>query len=63
MDKLITIKISRCTLILKEAELLRLLAKDTELWLQAIKRGKGQIRAASTRERVAKKIQEEKRKG
>ena len=44
MAKYLTIKITKCTLVMTEQELLDLLARDPDLYRQVIKRGKGQLR-------------------
>lgn len=59
MNKTLVIKMTRCVLIFEEREFLKLLAKDTELWTRAIKRGKAHTRATSTRERAEHKIAKE----
>jgi len=55
VERILTIRVTKCTLVITEQELITLLAKDQELFQRAIKRGKAQIRAASTIERVAAK--------
>jgi len=48
-EKLIAIKMTKATLFLTEPELSRLLAKDPELWREAIRRGKHIRRARAAR--------------
>jgi hypothetical protein len=48
-EKLIAIKMTKATLFLTEPELVRILAKEPELWAAAIKRGKFIRRAAKVR--------------
>ncbi len=44
MAEYLVIKVTRCTLVLTEQEFIDLLARDPELYRQAVKRGKGQLR-------------------
>lgn len=54
MGEFLEIKISRCRLFLTETEIISLLARDPELWRQALKRGKGIIRTRGTERREVK---------
>lgn len=45
---------TKCVLVITEAELQKLLARDPALWSEAIKRGKGMRRARAARERAEK---------
>lgn len=49
-EKLIAIKMTKATLFLTEPELVQLLTKDPELWLEGIRRGKYVKRARAVRE-------------
>lgn len=42
---MIEVKLSRCLVVLTEAELLSLLAHDRDLWARALERGKAVLRA------------------
>lgn len=59
MARMIEIKATKCIYYLTEKELTGLLAKDPELWRTALKRGKAFTRAAQTRQRIGKKVEEE----
>jgi len=47
----IEIKLPKCRLFLTEREMLRLLNQDPDLWMLALKRGKGITRARQARAR------------
>jgi len=50
----IEIKMTKCVLVITEAELQKLLSRDPALWAEAIKRGKGTRRVRAARERAEK---------
>lgn len=59
MAKSLHIRLSRCLLILYEDELLRLLSLDKDLWTMAVRRRKGQMRAAASNARLRKQQKED----
>lgn len=59
MARMLEIKLQRCVLYLTESELQSLLARDPELWREALKRGKAFTRARQTQQLVASKIEKE----
>lgn len=50
----ICVKLPRCVVYLTAAEINQLLMKDPDLFAQALKRGKGILRAQATQERKPK---------
>lgn len=54
MEKYIKIQLTKCQIFLTEAEITSLLARDTTLWTEALKRGKAFTRARTARERESK---------
>lgn len=55
---MVEIKLAKCLLVLSEAELRSLLAKDPDLWALALRRGKGLRRARQAEARGLKHISE-----
>lgn len=53
------VPIPKATIAIKESELIDMLSKNPELMKTCLRRGKGIIRATSTRERVAAKAKSE----
>ncbi len=58
MTRYLTIKVTKCTLVLTEQEVLDLLKQEPETWKKAIKRGKSFTRAEQTTDRVRRKVDE-----
>ena len=54
-DDFLEIRLPKCTVFLRPAEINRLLMQDPVLFQQAIQRGKGILRARQARERQSKK--------
>lgn len=52
--QLIEIKMPKCTLFFTQQELQQLLARDRDLWVRAIKRGKHILRARKEKARAAR---------
>jgi len=50
------IRVSKCTLVLEETELMKCLAREPDIFQKAIKRGKGYLRAEKTRKWEEKQI-------
>ena len=53
MEKELIITVSKCTLVIRESELMACLAAKPEVFQRAIGRGKGYCRATSTKQRQA----------
>jgi hypothetical protein len=52
MERMIELKLTKCLLFLTESELISLLARDPDLWRQAIRRGKWEKRTRAAEARA-----------